>query len=95
MLLGTILLFVTPMMTGALINWNEAQGTVWVIAMSVLFGPGIYLAGPWRGPLRLWEIRDDRAWITGTGRAFRSQLPELGDRDTRGFEVQAVEKRAG
>jgi hypothetical protein len=74
MLIASIVLFLALLDTSSFHGWNKAQGTVWVFAISVLFGLGISVGGPWRGPLRLWKRRGERVWITGTGRAFRSQV---------------------
>jgi hypothetical protein len=77
MLVSSLVLFLAPFGTRSFFSWNRAQDAVWVVAMSVLFGLGITIGGPWRGPLRLWKVRGEHVWITGTGRGFRSQLSEL------------------
>jgi hypothetical protein len=51
--------------------------SAWLVTLSALGTTGAYLAGPYRGPLRSWKVREQRAWITGTGRKFRSQFAEL------------------
>jgi hypothetical protein len=80
MLLGSVVVFLEPLGTVSFFSWTDAQHAVWVIAFSALFALGLYLAGPWRGPLRSWKVRDEQVWITGTGRAFRSQIGEASAR---------------
>src|SRR5262249_36483014 len=66
MLLGLVALFLIPFGTRSFFGWERTQDTIWVIAMSVLFGLGLNLGGPWRGPVRLWKASDQHFWLTGT-----------------------------
>ena len=80
MLVGAVALFCGPLASDAVVHgllMRKGPMAVWVVSVSVLFGLGIYLGGPWRGPLRSWKVRGDYVWITGTRRAFRSQFAPL------------------
>lgn len=71
MLLGSFVLFLVRVL-GLLDRSSRTQDLIWVSCFSALFVAGMVVGGPWRGPLRLLQVRDKHLWITGTGNAFRS-----------------------
>jgi hypothetical protein len=48
-----------------------------MLGMSVAAAFGALVGWPWGGVLRVWKVRGERAWVTGTGRVYRMRFPEI------------------